>query len=554
MRPAAWLAASSALVAALAMTPSRAPAVGVADDRADPLVAHVLNRLAFGPKPGDVDRVRRIGVDAYIDEQLHPERIALPADLSARLASLDVQRLPAGTLVDGYRAAQQANREAQRNQALTAEGKRIESAPLDAAVDARRDQYRRLNLQTTEARLVQAIDSPRQLQEVMTEFWFNHFNVFIGKDLDRALVSNYERDAIRPNALGHFRDLLGATAKHPAMLFYLDNWLSTGVDALVNRNAKQALGLNENYAREVMELHTLGVENEGKPGGYTQQDVTELARMLTGWTFDARATGRGGPLAGVESQDLFIFAPRRHDNGTKTWLGRTIPASGVQEGEYALDVLATHPATARHISDELAQYFVADTPPPALVARLAARFLATDGDIREVLRTLFASPEFRDPATMNAKFKTPYQYVVSAARASGIAIVNTQPLAGALAQLGMPLYGCQTPDGYKNTQDAWLNPDGMTRRINFATALANGRLGVDREPPPPMVAANAIPSANPSSALPVVTVAASAAVQPVALLDTLGPTISDRTRGVVLGSEPRLAAALVLGSPDFMHR
>jgi uncharacterized protein (DUF1800 family) len=555
-RPATWaaVASGSALVAAFALSPSVAPAVGIANDRGDPLVAHVLNRLAFGPKPGDVERIRRSGVDAYIDEQLHPERIPLPNDLTARLASLDVQRLPAGTLVDGYRAAQQANREAQRNQALMAEGKRTESMPLDPASDTRRDQYRRLNLQTTEARLVQAIDSPRQLQEVMTEFWFNHFNVFIGKDIDRALVSNYERDAIRPNALGHFRDLLGATAKHPAMLFYLDNWLSTGADAIVNRSAKQPLGLNENYAREVMELHTLGVENEGKPGGYTQKDVTELARMLTGWTFDARATGRGGPLEGVESHDLFIFAPRRHDNGTKTWLGHTIPPSGVQEGEYALDVLATHPATARHISYQLAQYFVADAPPPALVDRLTARFLATDGDIREVLRTLFFSPEFRDPAAMSAKFKTPYQYVVSAARASGMPIVNTQPLAGTLAQLGMPLYGCQTPDGYKNTQDAWLNPDGMTRRINFATALATGRLGIDREAPLPMVAANAIPTANAAAALPAVQVPARAALLPVPLLDTLGPTISEKTRGVVLESEPRLAAALVLGSPDFMHR
>ena len=514
-------------------------------DDGDALVAHVLNRVAFGPRPGDVERVRRIGIDAYIDEQLQPERIGVADALTQRLATLDVQRLPAGTLIDGYRNEQRAVRAAQAAQAGKAPDAEAAAADKDDVVARRRQEYRRLALQTSEARLVQAIESPRQLQEVMTDFWFNHFNVFIGKDLDRALVSNYERDAIRPHALGHFRDLLGATARHPAMLFYLDNWLSTGADAEVNRNAKQRAGLNENYARELMELHTLGVENEGKVGGYTQKDVTELARMLTGWTFDGRATGRGGPLEGVESQALFIFAPRRHDTGTKVWLGHAIASNGEQEGEYALDVLAMHPGTARHIGFELAQYFVADQPPPALVDRLAARYLATDGDIREVLRTLLYSPEFRDPAAMTAKFKTPYQYVVSAARAGGVPVVNVQPLVGTLAQLGMPLYGCQTPDGYKNTEAAWLNPEGLTRRIAFVTALASGRLAIDR-PPPVIVGAPPAPQPQP--------VASSTALQPVALLETLGSAIGDRTRGVVLGTEPSLAAALVLGSPDFMRR
>lgn len=517
------------------------------------LVGHVLNRVAYGPRPGDVDRVRRIGVDAYIDEQLTPERIAIPDALQQRLAALDVQRLPAGTLIDGYRTEQRAVREAQRLQA--ANGGDAKPAAVDAKDDLvamRRAQYRRLGLQAAEARLVQAIESPRQLQEVMTDFWFNHFNVFIGKDLDRALVANYERDAIRPYALGHFRDLLGATAKHPAMLFYLDNWLSTGADATVNRNAKQKAGLNENYARELMELHTLGVENEGKTGGYTQKDVTELARMLTGWTFDGRATGAGGRLEGVESQALFIFAPRRHDNGTKVWLGHTVSANGEQEGEYALDVLAMHPATARHIGFELAQYFVADQPPQALVDRLTARYLATDGDIREVLRTLLYSREFRAPEAMTAKFKTPYRYVVSAARASGVPIVNVQPLVGTLAQLGMPLYGCLTPDGYKNTEAAWLNPEGMTRRINFATALAGGRLAIDRPAPvgAPVAASMQVSApATPVAQAPM----RLAPLLAVPLLETLGPTVGDRTRSVVFGSEPQLAAALVLGSPDFMR-
>ncbi|MEO8936238.1 MAG: DUF1800 domain-containing protein [Burkholderiaceae bacterium] len=527
-----------------------------ARDGNEALVAHVLNRVAYGPRPGDVERVRRIGVDAYIDEQLTPERIVVSDTLQQRLATLDVQRLPAGTLIDGYRTEQRAVREAQRLQAANGgDAKPADIDPKNGIDGTRRAQYRRLGLQAAEARLVQAIESPRQLQEVMTDFWFNHFNVFIGKDLDRALVANYERDAIRPYALGHFRDLLGATARHPAMLFYLDNWLSTGADAVVNRNAKQKAGLNENYAREVMELHTLGVENEGKTGGYTQKDVTELARMLTGWTFDGRATGAGGPLEGVESQALFIFAPRRHDNGTKVWLGHTVSANGEQEGEYALDVLAMHPATARHISFELAQYFVADEPPQALVDRLTARYLATDGDIREVMRTLLYSPEFRSREAMTAKFKTPYQYVVSAARASGVPIVNVQPLVGTLAQLGMPLYGCLTPDGYKNTEAAWLNPEGMARRINFVTALASGRLAIDR-PAPVRVAAPAVVAMQVSApAAPVAHAPMRVApLQAVSLLETLGPTIGDRTRSVVLGTEPQLAAALVLGSPDFMRR
>ncbi len=477
-----------AVAVGLALHAKRSWAVDVAAND-DALVAHVLNRVAFGPRPGDVERVRRIGVDAYIDEQLHPERIVVGDALQSRLAALDVERLPAGTLIDGYRSEQRAVRASQAAQAGKTADDKVGIQVKDDVVAARREEYRRLTLQSSEARLVQAIESPRQLEEVMTDFWFNHFNVFVGKDLDRALVANYERDAIRPYVLGHFRDLLGATAKHPAMLFYLDNWVSTGADAVVNqvaiKAAKQPAGLNENYARELMELHTLGVANEGKPGGYSQKDVTELARMLTGWTFDGRATGRGGPLEGVESRNLFIFAPRRHDEGTKEWLGHRIAPNGQQEGEYALDVLAMHPATARHISYELAQYFVADEPPPSLVDRMTARYLATDGDIREVMRTLLASPEFRSPAAMTAKFKTPYQYVVSAARASGMQVVNVQPLVGVLAQLGMPLYGCLTPDGYKNTEAAWLNPEGVTRRINFVTALASGRLPIDRPAPPP---------------------------------------------------------------------
>jgi uncharacterized protein (DUF1800 family) len=347
----------------------------------------------------------------------------------------------------------------------------------------------------------------------MVDFWYNHFNVFAGKGIDRALVASYERDAIRPYALGSFRALLGATAKHPAMLFYLDN----AVSSAPRPDAKgKARGLNENYARELMELHTLGVE-----GGYTQRDVTELARMLTGWTFDQRRL--------VNRGETFRFDANRHDGGAKTWLGHAIAPAGQQEGEYALDVLAMHPATARHVTRELARYFVSDDPPPALVDRMAATWLASQGDIRAVLATLFASREFMAAGAAGAKFKTPYQFVVSAVRAAAVPVTNVEPLVGALNQLGMPLYGCQTPDGYRNTQDAWLNPDALTRRIAFVTALAAGRL--------PLVPQGDAPP-----------------LDPVRVQATLAGSVSARTLGIVQRNPDNLRAAMLLGSPDFMQR
>ena len=470
---------------------------------------HVLNRLGYGPKPGDVERVAAIGVDRYIATQLDPKTIPLPEALSQRLLSLTATQTSARQAMAQFYEGQAAARQDD-----------------EAGKQQRREIYERMSLQTAEARLARAIDSPRQLDEVMVDFWFNHFNVFSGKSLDRALIASYERDAIRPFAMGRFRDLLGATSRHPAMLFYLDNWLSVAPGSQPaqrgdNAAAPRPSGLNENFARELMELHTLGVD-----GGFSQKDVTELARMFTGWTFAPRA---------VRGDGDFQFDPRRHDNGEKFWLGQRISARGRDEGEWALDLLAAHPATARHISYKLAQYFVADQPPAALVDRLARRFQETQGDIRAVLGMLFASPEFRDPGAIGGKFKTPYQYVVSAARAADLRVLNVRPLLSTLAQLGMPLYGCQTPDGYKNTEAAWLNPDALTRRINFATALASGRLPLDQ---PADGAAN-----RPDGA----------AVNAVQLLDTLGPSISARTRSTVGGSQPALRAALVLGSPDFMR-
>ena len=490
---------------------------------------HVLNRMAYGPLPGDIERVRQMGVERYIDEQLHPERIAMPLALRQQLDVLETTRFSQRDLIVKFREAQQAAKNDSE------EGKA-----------QRRALYQRLTLQAGEARLLRALQSPAQLQEVMVDFWFNHFNVFMGKGLDQVLVENYEREAIRPFAMGRFRDLLGATAHHPAMLFYLDNWLSAAPGYQAPRGAgalAQASGLNENYARELMELHTLGVD-----GGYTQTDVTELARMLTGWTLNPRL-GNGG--------SAFYFEARRHDAGDKQWLGRRVSARGQAEGEEALDLLAAHPATARNLAYKLAQYFVQDQPPQALVDRLARSFLESGGDIRAVLKTLFDSAEFRAPQVVGAKFKTPYRYLVSAVRLADVPVTNVRPLLATAYQLGMPLYGCQTPDGYKNTEAAWLNPDAITRRLNFATTFASGKLPFAR----PMDAAdtdgvNKVALKRPVDGPFNARFNAAWTTPPVdaaALLAALGTGISARTRDAVSQSEPALRAALVLGSPDFMR-
>ena len=467
-----------------------------------------------------------VGVNRYIDEQLHPERIELPPALSQRLSSMETLGYSQRDLAQRFREANEAAKN-----------------DTDSGKAGQRQFFQQMASQAADARLLRAVQSPRQLEEVMVDFWFNHFNVFQGKGLDRVLVANYEQEAIRPFVFGRFRDLLGATAHHPAMLFYLDNWLSVapGYHAPRDNNPQgKANGLNENYARELMELHTLGVD-----GGYSQKDVTELARMLTGWTFEQRQIVKNG--------ESFHFDDRRHDHGGKLWLGHAIHSDGQAEGEYALDVLAMHPATAHHLSYQLAQYFVQDVPPPALVERMARSYLDSKGDIRTVLRTLFTSTEFMAPASVGAKFKTPYQFVVSAARASAAPVVNIAPLLATMNQLGMPLYGCQTPDGYKNTQDAWLNPDALSRRIGFATALAAGRLPLATVPD--QVAGVVMkqykaPAAqvDPKGAAVVAPVLDAATLQA-----TLGGAISVRTLATVASNPASLRAAMLLGSPDFMQ-
>jgi len=328
-------------------------------------------------------------------------------------------------------------------------------------------------------------------------------------------------------------------------LFYLDNWLSASstASAGVPGTRKTVAGLNENYARELMELHTLGVD-----GGYTQADVTTLARMLTGWSFDPRQ---------AENDDSFRFFPRLHDYGDKVWLGKAVPVSGLAEGEWALDVLASSPATAHRVSYELAQYFVADDPSPELVDLLAQRFLATDGNIRSVLETLFMSQEFR--AHIGEKLKTPYQYVISVVRAAGLEVNNVRPLLAAMNRMGMPLYGCQSPDGYKNTEDVWLNPDALAQRISFASGIGLGRsplaavIGdtIDNDPYAGGGSGNSDPTAAPGRTA----TADSPPLDVSMLLATVGDQISAQTRAKITASGPSpLSAAEVLGSPDFMRR
>jgi hypothetical protein len=491
-----------------------------ADDAGDRQIIHVLNRLGFGPTRADIDHVKAVGIDRYIDEQLHPAAIPEPPALTGRLAGLDTTRLGAAQLFVQY------------GPLLPVMNGGVKPTPEEQK--ARRERARIIAQQAAAARIYRALYSPRQLQEVMVDFWYSHFNVFVGKGLDHLWVGNFEAEAIRPYALGHFRDLLLATARHPAMLFYLDNQLNTAPGSPGARGDQ--IGLNENYAREIMELHTLGVD-----GGYTQADVVTLARILTGWGLDRRNL-----RFGVEP--AFGFDPARHDNSDKVLLGRAIKGGGEDEGIAAIDLLARSPATAHHIAFQLAQYFVADQPPAGLVDRLAERFRATDGDIAAVLKTLFASSEFRDSA--GQKYKTPYQFVLSAVRAAGTDVQNPQPLLGTLNRLGMPIYGCPTPDGYKNTEDAWLSPDATTLRIGFATGLARGALPL--APPPPEPAPILQPAA--ASGEPAPPPPKSPPVEAAPLEQLLLPVLGKQTLAAIAEAPPGLHAAMVFGSPDFMRR
>ena len=589
---------------------------------------HALNRLTFGPRPGEVERVSVMGVDKWIEQQLHPEKID-DAVLDSRLAGFRTLHMDARAMIQNFPppqvvkaiangrgglpsdpekraiyeaqleryenkkdkkadgqagksddgnavgnadgdnpaasdakmddAAEQQRRRERREARMQAEAKvgAIQNLPPDkrmAAIlklppDERRallqgmppEERQRMMAEFTpeqretltalvnpqqvvvgelqQAKLLRAAYSERQLEEVMTDFWFNHFNIFMNKGPDRYLVTSYEYETIRPHALGKFKDLLLATAKSPAMLFYLDNWQSVGPHSeqaergprqggnnqfrrnagfnrrpfgapMPNRQAQQRqatnqnsnqnddqtmrtadgqpappkpskkAGLNENYGRELMELHTLGVD-----GGYTQKDVTELAKILTGWTI--RQPRLGGS---------FDFNGRMHEPGPKHFLGQEIKDDGENEGMKVLEILAHHPSTAKFISKKLAMRFVSDDPAPALVDRMAQTFLKTDGNIREVLRTMFQSPEFWAPEAYRAKVKTPLEFVVSAIRATGVDVNNALPMAQALNQMGMPLYLMQPPTGYPMKAESWVNSAALLGRMNFALRLGAGRL------------------------------------------------------------------------------
>src|SRR5262249_2241454 len=343
---------------------------------------------------------------------------------------------------------------------------------------------RRIIAELQASRILRAVYSERQLQEVMVDFWTNHFNVFANKGADRWLLTSYDRDTIRPNALGKFSQLLEATAKSPAMLFYLDNFQSVSPDAGAGRpgilrpQQQQRRGINENYARELMELHTLGVD-----GGYTQKDVQEVARCFTGWTiFQPR--GGAAAVAGVmpraderngrmreameRAAGTFFFNPRAHDDGEKTVLGHKIPSGGgMKDGLMVLDILAHHPSTAKFIATKLVRHFVSDNPPPALVDRVAATYKKSDGDIREMLKTIFFSKEFNSTEAYRAKIKRPFELVVSAIRTLG-ADTNGGPQTHQwIARMGEPLYGFQTPNGYSDAAESWVNTGALLERMNF---------------------------------------------------------------------------------------
>jgi len=503
-----------------------------ADERT---IAHVLNRLTFGPRPGDVEAVRRIGVAAFVDRQLYPERID-DDRLDARLATMPTLAASPHAIAEEY--VKPAEMERKRRQAELAAG--VPKPPPEPEAFTRE---RQVLAELSAQKILRAVYSERQLQEVLVDFWFNHFNVFVGKGADRLYVGDYERSVIQPRVFGRFRDLLGAVAQSPAMLFYLDNWLSTdpngvhparpvrapsGMAArrpagLPPRPGAARAGLNENYARELMELHTLGVD-----GGYTQRDVTEVARCFTGWT-----------IAGPNDGGAFTFDPRRHDEGQKMVLGHVIKAGGGRsDGEQVLDILASHPATARFISTKLVRRFVADNPPPSLVDRAAARFRETGGDLREVVRTIITSREFAADQSRASKIKTPLEFVVSALRTTDARIDNPAQTVNSLRSLGMPVYGCQPPTGYPDRADAWVSAGSLLARMNFATALVSNRL--------PGVVVDLTALAGSTDA--------GVARQRLARL-LVGPDESGTT-DAVLARESRIPdmAALALGSPEFQRR
>jgi len=501
------VALTAAAGAAPGQTMSPATAQEGREQTADQQVRHVLSRLSFGPRPGDYERVRGMGVDAWIDQQLHPDRIADPT-VRQFVSQLPTYTASVAELLAEYPRPQQIQQQLAR--ARTA---------ADSMMARRQGaEGRVMNAELQAARVGRAVASERQLEEVLVDFWLNHFSVFSGKNAQmRYYLAAYEREAIRPHVFGKFRDMVGAVAKSPAMLLYLDNFQSQaepgrttlgggpGRGGAAGRGGRggrvtmpppqpqRRAGLNENYARELLELHTLGVD-----GGYTQQDVVEVARAFTGWSVvpPAMGNGRGNQrLGNAVVEGHFVFRPQAHDAEPKTVLGTRLRAGrGIEDGEQVLDIVAKHPSTARYIATKLATRLIADTPPKGIVDRAAETFRRTDGDLREVVRTIVTSPEFFANSAYRAKVKSPFELVVSALRAVGAPPDLTPRTGQLIATLGQPVFGRQTPDGWPETADEWINTGSILNRINFGTALAAGRvpgatqqnwplpLGLRREP------------------------------------------------------------------------
>jgi uncharacterized protein (DUF1800 family) len=554
-------------------------------------VVHVLNRLGYGPRPGDIDRVKQMGVTAYIEQQLHPERMPDPT-LAQRLAAFPTIGLSTQEIARDYYGPAEAIRQAERQAAGRAgqpptppttppptmtgdtmmmgqpgqpgRPNREQQSPELRAANQKEQQILQDLMQ---ARLVRAITSEHQLEETLVDFWFNHFNVFSGKGQVRVYLTEYEREAIRPHVLGNFRDMLGAVAESPAMLFYLDNFQNVDPKAaqkqadeqqqrLQQAQARQAAargrgrgmaagrgqatqteaqreqqeqrlmqarnrGLNENYARELMELHTVGVD-----AGYTQADVVAVARAFTGWTIDRPRDG-----------GVFEFDAEMHDNDPKVVMGTKISGGGKKDGEAVLDLLASHPATAKFIATKLARRFVSDEPPASVVDRAAKVFLSSKGDLREVTRAIITSPEFFSAEARRAKVKTPLEFVASAVRASGANLTAVQPLVQALRDQGMPLYGAQPPTGWGDTAEDWVNTGALLKRLNFAIELAGGRFRGVR--------------VNVRQLAP----DTSDATRDALITTLIASPVSTITRDTLSKAEsPQHLIALTLGSPEFQKR
>ncbi len=574
----------------------------------DEQVLHALDRLTFGPRPGDVEIVKKMGVKKWIDLQLHPEKIAENPALEAKLAPLETLRMTQGDTEASYPTPQMIRQVAQGRQPLPddpiaraaverqvrrlkvkkdekdtdpvqpavpleqllsqaqiktlrngkpEEKKEVLAAipqeQIDDVVIAMPQQMRNqlmpvapetlrrkfmlsnapqqvIAYDLSEGKLYRAILSNRQLQEQLVDFWYNHFNVFLDKGNDRFMVPSYERESIRPHVLGHFRDLLESTATAPAMLFYLDNWQSVAPDvARRGRGGKQTRGLNENYGRELLELHTLGVD-----GGYTQKDVTEVARCFTGWT-----------IKNPQGGSTFTYNDRVHDKGEKIVLGVTIPAGGGKDdAEKVLDILAKHPSTAHFISKKLAQRFVADEPPPALIDRMAKTFLDSNGDIRAVMNTMLTSKEFLSQGAYQSKVKTPFEMIVSSIRATGAEVDYAFPLANRIAQLGQPLYRKVEPTGYSSANAEWINSASLLARMNFALDLTQNKVQgtkVDqaRFNEDTSHTARMMLFTNPTTPT----------------RNAIDKAISDqKTKNPKAPPSPAMVAGLVIGSPDFQRR